>query len=321
MDFTTLPPEVNSGLMYSGPGAGSMREAATAWGQLAARLGAAAADYREVLEAMVTEHGGPTAIIEAAAPYLDWIDGVAARSELAGIQLAAAVNAHQEVLTAMVPPPLIVANRSRRQSLAAGNPLAQASPVIADLDAEYEQMWLRDADAMCAYADASTDAAALTPFASPPGNPGTAAAGWTLESAPDVISTGHQLMSAIPDALLVLSSSRRARLEACLAPVTSSLSRLGSLTAPSDFAINHLSTMNKAAALQALVPDSADANGDRVIAGLGHGFAVGLLSVPHAWIAALPDAVAVDIGWIGAPIRLVTACALPGSHAASQYDG
>lgn len=321
MDFTTLPPEVNSGLMYSGPGAGSMREAATAWGQLAVRLCAAAAGFREVLEAVVTEGGGPTAITEAAAAYVDWIDGVAARSELAGIQLAAAVNAHQEVVTAMVPPPLIVANRSRRQSLVTENSLAQASPAIADLDAEYEQMWLRDADAMSAYADASTDAAALTPFASPPGNPGTAAAGWALESAPEVISAGHQLMSAIPGTLLELSSSPRARLEACLAPVTPSLSKLGSLTAPSDFAINHLSTMNKTAALHALMPDAVNANGDQVSVSLGRGTAVGQLSVPHAWIAALPDATPVHTGWIGAPIRLVTACALPGSHAASQYEG
>ncbi|MGD1255334.1 PPE family protein [Mycobacterium seoulense] len=324
MDFTALPPEINSGLMYSGPGAGSMREAATAWGQLAARLCAAAADYRAVLATVVAEHGGPTTMTEAAAPYIAWIDGVAARSELAGIQLAAAVNAHQAALTAMVPPPLIAGNRARQKSLATENVLAQASPVIAGLDAEYEEMWLRDAHAMHAYADASTDAVALAPFTSPPGEPGTTSTTWALESAPEVISTGCQVMSAIPETLLELSSSPRATLEASLAPVTPSLSKLGSLSAPSDFAISHLNTMNKAAALQSLLPNPVDGNDDRVSASLGCGIPVGILSVPHAWMTGtLNETVSAPVctGWVGAPVRLVTACQLPGFHAASQYDG
>jgi PPE-repeat protein len=36
MHFATLPPEINSGRMYSGPGSGSMISAATAWDELAA---------------------------------------------------------------------------------------------------------------------------------------------------------------------------------------------------------------------------------------------------------------------------------------------
>ncbi len=36
MDFGALPPEINSGRMYSGPGCGSMLAAAAAWDGLAA---------------------------------------------------------------------------------------------------------------------------------------------------------------------------------------------------------------------------------------------------------------------------------------------
>lgn len=43
MDFGVLPPEINSGRMYAGPGSGPMMAAAAAWDSLAAELGLAAA--------------------------------------------------------------------------------------------------------------------------------------------------------------------------------------------------------------------------------------------------------------------------------------
>jgi PPE-repeat protein len=36
MDFAMLPPEINSGRMYAGPGSGPMLAAAAAWDGLAA---------------------------------------------------------------------------------------------------------------------------------------------------------------------------------------------------------------------------------------------------------------------------------------------
>ncbi|WP_317188435.1 PPE domain-containing protein [Mycobacterium avium] len=46
MDFATLPPEVSTGLMHSGPGAGSLIRAAAAWDGLARQLRAVATSYR-----------------------------------------------------------------------------------------------------------------------------------------------------------------------------------------------------------------------------------------------------------------------------------
>jgi PPE-repeat protein len=45
MDFAFLPPEINSGRMYIGPGAGPMLTAAAAWDDLAAELSSTAASY------------------------------------------------------------------------------------------------------------------------------------------------------------------------------------------------------------------------------------------------------------------------------------
>lgn len=49
MDFGLLPPEINSGRMYTGPGPGPMLAAATAWDGLAVELHATAAGYASEL--------------------------------------------------------------------------------------------------------------------------------------------------------------------------------------------------------------------------------------------------------------------------------
>ncbi len=292
MDFATLPPEINSGLMYSGPGAGSMMRAAAAWETLAARLVSAAADYRAVTAALAGGEGA--ACTQAAARYVDWLDAVAARSEHAAIQLKAAAGAHQSAFTATVPPPEIAGNRAQRMSLVSTNCLGHSSTAIANLDAEYDAMWARNVDAMHAYAEAATGAVAVAPFPAPPGNPPVTKRNWALQSAPDVISAGCEVMSVIPEALNALWSSPLTTFEASLSSVTPSLSKLNSVTAPSDFAIGHLNSMNKAAALQSLFPRPAATHG--VNAGLRRGMPVGVLSVPRAWAAARPHDGAVARG-------------------------
>ncbi|MCZ7846062.1 PPE family protein, partial [Stenotrophomonas maltophilia] len=71
-DFGLLPPEINSGLMYAGPGAGSMLAAATAWGGLAAELAWAASSYATVISGLISGPWlGPSAVAMAgaASPY------------------------------------------------------------------------------------------------------------------------------------------------------------------------------------------------------------------------------------------------------------
>jgi PPE-repeat protein len=292
MNFATLPPEINSGRMYEGPGSGSMTEAVTAWERLAIRLCTAAADYRAVTLKLAAGLGGPasTAMTEAATPYIDWLDATAAQAEHAAIQAKAVASAHETALAAMVPPPAIDANRAQRTSLAKANCLGQTSPAIADTEAEYEQMWVQDANAMYAYAGASADASTMTPFTSPPtiagpANPG-AAVTWAVKSAPELISAGHHVMATIPETLQALSLSPLTTFDAFLSAVTSPLSKLSSLSAPSGFAITRLNSLNKAAALRWLLPDQGGARGAAITAGFGRGTLIGTLSVPQTWATA-----------------------------------
>ncbi|EUA29925.1 PPE family protein [Mycobacterium xenopi 4042] len=52
MDFAMLPPEINSGRIYAGPGSGPLVAAAEAWDGLAAELHSAANAYQSVISGL-----------------------------------------------------------------------------------------------------------------------------------------------------------------------------------------------------------------------------------------------------------------------------
>lgn len=194
IDFALIPPEVTSGQMYAGPGAESLLAAATAWEGLAAELHSAMTSYRSVLTTLTAESwvgGSATAMIAAATPFVDWMSTAAAQATQAAAQAGAAANAFEVALAAVVPPPVIAANRSIRAALLATNTFGQNTAAIAAADAQYAQMWAQDAGAMFAYQAAAGAAARLTPFAAPPQatnpaggtEPGLAAAGDATEIA------------------------------------------------------------------------------------------------------------------------------------------
>ncbi|MDT5116133.1 MAG: hypothetical protein QOE30_1872 [Mycobacterium sp.] len=318
MDIGTLPPETNSGLMYSGPGSRSMMDAAIAWDGLAARLYNAAAQCHSVISKLAAGWQGPaaTTLTQAAATHAGWLNAVAAQADRTATQAMSAANAYDLALAAMVPPSAIQANRMLRTWLAETNCLGQSSPALADAESDYDQMWAQDVDTMYTYAAACADAVTVTPFLSPPPvgtEPGVARApgSWALQAAPEVISAGCQVVSTIPDALDALFASPLTTFDAFLSPVTSSLSKLGSLSAPSDFAISHLNSLNKraaldnAAALFSRLPNRSRAGG--ATTGFGRATSVGTLSVPQGWVAKTPRpaTVAPQRGWVYAPVRLV----------------
>jgi PPE-repeat protein len=172
LDFAALPPEVNSGRMYAGPGSAPMMAAATAWDALAGQLDVFATGYSSELASLQGRHwSGPAshAMAAAAAPYVAWANTTATQAEQAAAQGRAAAAAYETAFALTVPPPVIEANRTLLMTLVATNFFGQNTPAIAATEALYAEMWAQDAAAMYGYAaSALPAAAALTPFTPPP---------------------------------------------------------------------------------------------------------------------------------------------------------
>jgi PPE-repeat protein len=218
MDFATLPPEINSGRMYAGPGSGPMLAAAAAWDGLAAECNSAAASYASLISGLTAGPWlGPASASMAAAagPYVAWMSSTAAQAEQTATQAKAAAAGYEVAFAATVPPSVVAANRALLMALVATNVFGQNTPAIAATEAQYAEMWAQDAAAMYGYAGVSASATTLTPFTPPPQsvNPGglggqaTALAQATATPAATNTQTLlSQLTSALPTALRGLAS-------------------------------------------------------------------------------------------------------------------
>jgi len=171
LDFGLLPPEVNSGRMYSGPGPGPLLAASEAWDSLAAELGFAASGYGSALAELTSNAWvGPTsvAMISAVTPYINWLTSTGAQAEETANHARAAVAAYEAAFSMTVPPPVIAANRALLAALVATNFFGQNTPAIMINEAMYAEMWAQDAAAMYSYTGASMAASQVTPFVEPP---------------------------------------------------------------------------------------------------------------------------------------------------------
>ena len=209
-----LPPEVNSGRMYAGPGSGPMLAAAAAWDGLAAELQSTAASYGSAISELTDGPwlGSSSASMAAAtAPYLDWLTTAAGQAEQSGMQAKAAAAAYEAAFAMTVPPAVIAANRTLLMALIATNVVGQNTPAIAATETDYAEMWAQDAGAMYGYAGSSAAASTLTPFTSPP--PTTNPAGGTQQAAATaqaIVANGPRVINAVPQALQGLASSAAA---------------------------------------------------------------------------------------------------------------
>ncbi|OBI19103.1 PPE domain-containing protein [Mycobacterium sp. E2497] len=217
MDFGALPPEVNSGRMYVGPGPATLLTASAGWDSLALELNSAAGGYESVITTLTDEWLGPTstAMAAAVAPYVVWLRATAELCEQSATQATAAAAAYEAAYAMTVPPPLIAANRARLMALIATNVLGQNTPAIMATEAEYSEMWAQDATAMYTYAASSASASTFGAFAPPPQttNPGgiagqagavSQATGTQAGSAAQTASS--QVMSSVPQALQSMST-------------------------------------------------------------------------------------------------------------------
>jgi len=256
LDFGALPPEINSGRIYSGPGSGPMTAVAMAWEAVAGQLESVSRGYAAVISGMHGESwsgGASDAMADAAAPYLAWLTTTGATAEQTAIRVRSAAAAYETAFAASVPPALIAANRTQLANLVSTNILGQNATQIAATEADYAQMWAQDAAAMYGYAASSSTATALTPFGEPPQTTTAAAqsrqadavaravGGSTASKSQDGLS---QLLAAVPQQLQSLSAagssaSATASSSSVLSSVLSSLSEISSssslLTGAGDF--------------------------------------------------------------------------------------
>jgi PPE-repeat protein len=214
MDFGALPPEITSGRMYAGPGAGPMLGAAAAWDGLAAELQSAAVSYDSVVSGLISgPWSGPSSasMATAAAQHVAWMSATAAQARDTALQARAAASAYENAFAMTVPPQVIAANRSQLASLVATNILGQNTAAIAVAEAQYGEMWVQDATAMYGYAGSSAAATQVTPFAAPPQTTKAAAlAGQTAAVTQATTTSGgtaESVLSGIPQLLQGLASA------------------------------------------------------------------------------------------------------------------
>jgi PPE-repeat protein len=327
MDFAALPPEINSGRMYTGPGSGPMWGAAAAWDSLGAELSSAATLYRSVVSGLAAGPWlGPASasMAAAAARSVAWMSTTAEQAAQTANQARSAAAAYEEAFAATVPPPVIAENRALLMLLVATNILGQNTAAIAATETQYAEMWAQDASAMYGYAGASAAAATLTPYTPPPQdtNPGgvaaQAAAVGQAASTPAAHSRAalSQLVSTVPNVLQGLASG----------DPTVPTTVLGNLLNGSGDALNYASGWSfvasgvlfilgpllvgpiaqsvpglGASAVAGLAGDevpgalglggagmSAGLGGTGVLAGLGRAGSIAGLSVPQSWAVAAP---------------------------------
>jgi PPE-repeat protein len=161
MFYGAFPPEFNSGRMYSGPGAGSLVAAATAWQNLAIELQSTATSYSSVLSSLTAGPWlGPSSIAmaSAAAPYVAWMQQTAAQAAQSATQAIDAAAAYETAFAAHVPPAVIAENRALLTQLVATNLFGQNTSAIAANEAQYSEFWAQDATAMDTYFASSATA-------------------------------------------------------------------------------------------------------------------------------------------------------------------
>jgi len=325
MDFAALPPEINSGRMYAGPGAGPMMAAATAWNNLAAELSSTAAGYESVVSELTGEQWiGPASASMTAAvqPFVAWLNLTAGHAQHAAAQATASAAAFEAAFAATVPPPVIAANRAQLAALVATNFLGVNTPAIMATEAQYAEMWAQDAVAMYGYAASSASAGTLIPMtppaptANPAGLAGQAAA-VAHAGAASATQTGlTQTISSLPNSVAGLASPLAVDPPGLLSNTFVQNSINGSVDTAAWWVMNAIPTgvllshaVNGAPATAAAAAGaetvagglgvtslagtvgpagSSGFGGAPVLAGLGQASTVGGLSVPANWSAAAP---------------------------------
>jgi PPE-repeat protein len=337
MEFTTLPPEVTSALIHSGPGAESLIAASGAWQQLGTNLEESAENYGAVLSSLSGTWHGPSsaAMVQAVEPYVTWLSATAQQTQQIASSAQTAAAAFSSVRASVVPTAEVTANRMRLMQLLATNGFGRNLPAIAETEAEYQSMWANNSAAMSRYQAASVQASTLPQFSSPTSvtNPtGLAAQASSVATDPAAATSGAT--TAQSGGLLGLF----AQIEALLSFSNNSNAAVGpnanfwNTVFSSGFPVNLLSYLAQNQSAQALqgvnsqigqgVAEGEGALGGGALGALGRGGlgALGPAGLGFGGLSQVPTAAAtgvgVSIGKLTAPPAVVQL--LPTSQAPVQ---
>src|SRR6185312_7453149 len=164
------PPEVTSTLIHTGPGAGSLIEAAGAWQRLAVELENSVSTYASTLSSLIESWDGPSAMamLQSIQPYLLWLRETAQQSAQMAASAEAAAAAFTATRSTVVHPSVVTANRTRLLQLLATNRFGSNTAAIAETENEYQTMWANNAAAMSRYQATTSQATTqLSQFNSP----------------------------------------------------------------------------------------------------------------------------------------------------------
>src|SRR3984957_1203303 len=202
MEFTTLPPEVISALIHSGPGAESLANAAAAWQQLSANLEDAADNYASSLASMDESWYGPSsaAMFQSVTPYVTWLRTTAQQAQQTAAAAQSAAAAFSSVQASVVPTATVAANRMRLAQLLATHVFGRNLPAIAQTESQYQTMWANNAAAMTRYQAASSQASTLPQLTSPTSttNPSALSTQSTSAAPAAAPSSGATVAAATP---------------------------------------------------------------------------------------------------------------------------
>ncbi|BBY38809.1 PPE family protein [Mycobacterium mantenii] len=164
------PPEVTSTLIHTGPGAGSLIEAAGAWQRLAVELENSVSTYASTLSSLIESWDGPSAMamLQSVQPYLLWLRETAQQAAQMATSADTAASAFTAARASIVPPAVVTANRTRLAQLLATNRFGTNTAAIAETENEYQTMWANNSAAMSRYQATSSQATTqLSQFNSP----------------------------------------------------------------------------------------------------------------------------------------------------------
>jgi len=312
--FLFFPPEINSALIFGGPGPGPLFEAASAWDGLSVELSASASSFSTVVTDLAAgAWTGPASasMTAAAAPYVQWLLIAAAEAEVAAIRARLAALAFEGALVATVPLPAVLANRARLLVLIATNFFGQNTAAIAQTELEYVEMWEQDVAAMVGYhAGAQSLVETLPAFSAPPAGLAGGAASSGLAGLADLVTAPLTFASQFFQGLSSLGTAFASQLQSvfmAFSPAVSSLTSLMTSTPVATLTTVAQAGMYPASALVPSMATLAQSTGPAAVAPAAAAPAPALFSAnsvaaaaPHSVTSFLSDLQPLGGGGLGA---------------------